>query len=223
MITASDPVASTGGAHRGGLPRRGPDERIAHIVARSLGPAQTVLDSDSLPHHGPARLPFDNDEFDAAMTLCTVPYLPDVYARLRELRRVTRGPVVILTNDPSRMHGFWLDRYAPRVLAVEARRHPTVQELTATLGATCTVRRVPIPLDCTDTFNEAYYGRPEMLLDPAARRAGAAWSFVDDQVREDFDTALRRELRSGEWDERFGHLRHQPTYEGSLVIVRAVP
>ncbi|MFD9428522.1 MULTISPECIES: hypothetical protein [unclassified Streptomyces] len=45
-------------------------------------------------------------------------------------------------------------------------------------------RTVPIPLDCTDGFDEAYYGRPEMLLDPAARQACSAWSFVDDEVRE---------------------------------------
>ncbi|MEV7376692.1 hypothetical protein AB0O51_38135 [Streptomyces sp. NPDC090301] len=57
----------------------------------------------------------------------------------------------------------------------------------------------------------------------AGRQPGSAWSFVDDRVREEFDTNLRRELRSGEWDERFGHLRRRPVYEGSLVIVRATP
>lgn len=30
-------------------------------------------------------------------------------------------------------------------------------------------------------------------------------------------------LASGAWDEEFGHLRDQPTYEGSLVIVRSTP
>ncbi|MEJ8640940.1 hypothetical protein WKI68_04675 [Streptomyces sp. MS1.HAVA.3] len=53
---------------------------------------------------------------------------------------------------------------------------------------------------------------------------GAAfWSFVDDGVRERFDETLRRDLESGAWDARFGHLRTRPAYEGSLVIVRATP
>ncbi|MGW6145502.1 hypothetical protein [Streptomyces sp. NPDC055140] len=82
---------------------------------------------------------------------------------------------------------------------------------------------VPIPLDCTDGFNEAYYGRPEMLLDPAARQACSAWSFVDDRTRQDFDTSLRRALGSGTWDEAFGHLRNRPSYNGSLVLLRATP
>ncbi|MGW5345281.1 hypothetical protein [Streptomyces sp. NPDC004050] len=41
---------------------------------------------------------------------------------------------------------------------------------------------MPIPLDCTDAFNEAYYGRPELLLDPAVRQACPAWDRVDDRV-----------------------------------------
>ncbi|MFF8413572.1 SAM-dependent methyltransferase [Streptomyces omiyaensis] len=201
----------------------GPDERIAHVVAEALGSARTVLDADSLFCPGTSRLPFGDGRFDAAMMLCNAPRVFDVLSRLRELRRVTRGPVVVLATDPSRVRGFWLNRYAPEVLAVEARRHPPVADLTAALGGAAEVRRVPVPLDCTDTFDEAYYGRPELLLDPAARQAGSAWSFVDDRVREEFDTTLRRELRSGEWDERFGHLRRRPSCEGSLVIVRATP
>ncbi|WP_407835983.1 hypothetical protein ACE1OC_05445 [Streptomyces sp. DSM 116496] len=121
------------------------------------------------------------------------------------------------------MRDFWLYAYAPEVLDTEARRYPPIGDMAAALGGTGTIRTVPIPLDCTDGFNEAHYGRPELLLDPAARQACSAWSFVDDDVREHFDRTLRRDLASGAWDERFGHLRTQPTYEGSLVIVRATP
>ncbi|MFF4010935.1 class I SAM-dependent methyltransferase [Streptomyces sp. NPDC001717] len=168
-------------------------------------------------------LPFADGEFDAAMTLFSVHQWSDVRAGLREMRRVTRGPVVILTCDPALVRDFWLYRYAPEVLDTEARRYPPVEELAAALGGTCTVRSVPIPLDCTDGFNEAYYGRPEVLLEPAARQACSAWSFVDDGVRARFDEALRHDLRSGAWEEQFGQLRSRPSYEGSLVLVRATP
>ncbi|MFB6522786.1 class I SAM-dependent methyltransferase [Streptomyces sp. NPDC056401] len=168
-------------------------------------------------------LPFADGEFDAAMTLFSVHQWSDVAAGLREMRRVTHGPVVVLTCDPTLVRDFWLYAYAPEVLDTEARRYPPIEDMAAALGGTGTIRTVPIPLDCTDGFNEAYYGRPELLLDPAARQACSAWSFVDDAVREHFDRTLRRELASGAWDDRFGHLRTQPAYEGSLVIVRATP
>ncbi|MEU9161466.1 class I SAM-dependent methyltransferase [Streptomyces sp. NPDC048424] len=193
-----------------------------------------VEPSESMRAQRPARLagaidavaealPFADGEFDAAMTLFSVHQWSDVRAGLREMRRVTRGPVVILTCDPALVRDFWLYRYAPEVLDTEARRYPSVEELASALGGTGAVQTVPIPLHCTDGFNEAYYGRPEMLLDPAARQACSAWSFVDDQVRERFDESLRRDLGSGAWDAEFGHLRRRPTYEGSLVIVRATP
>ncbi|MFJ9547107.1 class I SAM-dependent methyltransferase [Streptomyces erythrochromogenes] len=193
-----------------------------------------VEPSESMRAQRPARLagaidavaedlPFADGEFDAAMTLFSVHQWSDVRAGLREMRRVTRGPVVILTCDPALVRDFWLHRYAPEVLDTEARRYPTVEELASALGGTGVVQTVPIPLHCTDGFNEAYYGRPEMLLDPAARQACSAWSFVDDRVREHFDLSLRSDLNSGAWDAEFGHLRRQPTYEGSLVIVRATP
>ncbi len=74
---------------------------------------------------------------------------------------------------------------------------------------------MPIPFDCQDGFAEAFYGRPEALLDPEVRRAQSAWGLagVDDVP------ALRDALASGEWDARYGHLRTQPEYVGSLRLV----
>ena len=66
---------------------------------------------------------------------------------------------------------------------------------------------VPIPVDCADGFNEAYYGRPEALLDPGRRRSCSAWSFVPGEVHERFERALERDLADGTWDRRHGHLR----------------
>ncbi|PRX98809.1 class I SAM-dependent methyltransferase [Allonocardiopsis opalescens] len=169
------------------------------------------------------RLPFGDDAFDAAMTTFSVHQWADPAAGLREMRRVARGPVVVLTCDPDLVRDFWLYEYAPLVCDTEARRHPPVADITAALGGRAAVRRVPIPADCSDGFNEAYYARPERLLDPAARRACSAWSFVPPELADRYADALRRDLESGAWDERHGALRRRPHLEGSLVLVRAVP
>ena len=91
---------------------------------------------------------------------------------------LTGGPVIILTCDPGLVRDFWLYEYAPLVLDAEARRYPPIGQITAALGGRVTVTPVPIPADCTDGFNEGYYARPEKLLDPGARLACSAWSFV---------------------------------------------
>jgi hypothetical protein len=82
---------------------------------------------------------------------------------------------------------------------------------------------VPIPLDCTDGFNEAYYGRPEALLDPAARLSCSAWSFAGELVHDRFTRDLSRDLADGTWDRRHGHLRTQPAFDGSLILATSQP
>lgn len=182
---------------------------------RAQRPAHLAVAIDAVA----GALPFADRAFDASMTTFSVHQWPDAAAGLREMRRVTRGPVVVLTCDPARVERFWLAEYAPEVLATEARRYPPLPVLLDALGSPTRVEAVPVPLDCSDGFNEAYYGRPEALLEPAARRSCSAWSFVDAAVTERFERTLRRDLDSGAWDARWGTLRSQPALDGSLVLV----
>jgi SAM-dependent methyltransferase len=167
------------------------------------------------------KLPFPDDSFEASMTTFSVHQWADLAAGLKEMRRVTRGPVVILTCDPALLHKFWLTEYAPDVIATERRRYPSVQALADGLGGAVTVDSVPIPLDCSDGFNEAYYGRPEQLLVPEARQACSAWSFVDAALAQGYTDGLASDLRSGIWDEHHGSLRKEAFFHGSLVLIRA--
>ncbi len=139
------------------------------------------------------RLPFEDDAFDAAMTTFSVHQWSDLRSGLREMRRVARGPVVILTCDPDLVRDFWLYEYAPLVLDAEARRYPSVTDITEALGGHATVG------------------------------ACSAWSFVEPAVRERYADHLRRDLASGAWDARHGASRTQPYLNGSLVLIRAVP
>jgi SAM-dependent methyltransferase len=164
-------------------------------------------------------LPFEDDAFDAALASFTVHQWGDLEAGLRELRRVTCGPVVILTCDPAALDRFWLAEYAPEVIATEASRYPAPERIAGSLGGEVTVTPVPIPLDCTDGFGEAYYGRPEALLDPGARLTNSAWSFVGEAVEERFVAHLSRDLESGTWDARRGDLRRSPFFDGSLRLI----
>jgi SAM-dependent methyltransferase len=168
-------------------------------------------------------LPFPDRSFDAAMSVFSVHQWSDLGRGLREMRRVTAGPVVVATGDPDQLDRFWLSTYAPEVIAVEARRYPPISAIRDGLGGRTSVRAVPIPLDCTDLFNEAYYGRPEGLLDPEARLACSAWSFADQAVHDRFTRDLTRDLSSGAWDQRYGQLRSQPAFDGSLVLVISEP
>jgi SAM-dependent methyltransferase len=165
------------------------------------------------------RLPFADKSFDAVMATFTVHQWPDLEAGLAEMRRVARGPVVILTCNPAEVQDFWLNDYAPAVLAAEARRYPSFDRLRDGLGTAVKIVPVPIPLNCRDGFNEAYYGRPEMFLDDKARLSCSAWSFVPPDMASASVAALKHALDTGTWDARHAVLRQQPTYTGSLYLV----
>jgi SAM-dependent methyltransferase len=165
------------------------------------------------------RIPFPDHHFDAAMATFTIHQWSDLRRGLAEMRRVTRGPIVIMTCDPDEVDRFWLNDYAPEVIATERRRYPSIKSVTRTLGGLSEVFPVPIPLDCRDGFNEAYYGRPEKLLDRGARLACSAWSFVDQAAVDRFSSRLRRDLADGAWDAAYGHLRMQPEFHGSLKLI----
>lgn len=169
------------------------------------------------------KLPFPDQSFDASMATFTVHQWQDLDAGLREMRRVTRGPVVILSCDPELVEAFWLNHYAPAVLATEARRYPSLGHIGAVLGGDVEIVAVPIPRACRDGFNEAYYGRPELFLEPAARSACSAWSFVSEAENAASIEHLRQDIESGAWDCCYGFLRRQPSFEGSLRLVIARP
>jgi hypothetical protein len=152
------------------------------------------------------------------MAILTVHQWPDQVAGLREVRRVTRGPVVILTFDPDAFARFWLFEYAPELAEIERRRFPAIETIRAALGET-EVRPVPIPLDCTDGFAESFYGRPESFLEPAVRRAQSGWGFLEAGSEERIVSALSRDLETGAWDRRHGALRARATFDGAVRIV----
>lgn len=165
------------------------------------------------------NLPFADQSFDASMATVTIHQWADLRRGLSEMCRVTRGPVVLLVVDPALMADYWLNDYVPEVRAVEARRFPPLADVAAALGGMAEVQHVPVPLHCRDGFNEAYYGRPEMFLDPAARLACSSWSLVPPEVVERFVAHLSADLASGEWDRRYGHWRDEPVFDGPLRLV----
>ncbi|MGX7681610.1 class I SAM-dependent methyltransferase [Jatrophihabitans sp. DSM 45814] len=169
------------------------------------------------------NLPFADNSFDAAMATVTIHQWPNVDQGLRELRRVSREPVVILTFDGSALDSLWLADYAPELIAAERVRYPAIEHIQQVLGGESSVVAVPVPIDCVDGFTEAYYARPERFLDPAVRQSQSAWGFIDEATANRYVERLRVELESGEWDRRYGALRTQPEFVGALRLITALP
>lgn len=147
-------------------------------------------------------LPFDDNSFDASMAILTVHHWADKEKGLKEMRRVTRGQIVILTYDPS-FREFWLLEYFPKLVALDETQMPRITDYEAWLGP-LEISPLPIPHDCMDGFLSAYWRRPAAYLDPRIRAAMSSFWAVGD-----VSEALKRlesDLDSGAWAQRYSEL-----------------
>ena len=161
-------------------------------------------------------LPFADDSFDASMAILTIHHWPDKAAGLTEMRRVTRGPIVILTFDPA--HRPWLTDYVPQLAQLDEEHMPQLAEYAGWLGHV-DIHPVPVPHDCTDGFLYAYWRRPRAYLDPHIRSGMSSFWKIDATIQS--LAQLSRDLDSGEWDRRYPGLRQLEEYDAGYRLIVA--
>jgi SAM-dependent methyltransferase len=229
------------------------DPRIAARIYAALGDARTVLNvgagtgsyeprdrwvlavepSATMRAQRPAgaapaidaraeALPLADDAVDAAMACVTIHHWEPPWAGLSELRRVSRGPVVILTFELEGLPA-WQQEFLHEGLVIERPRFPAIEDIASALGGRTRVERIPTPGDCVDGFFEAFWRRPEALLDPRVRSAQSMWRLLDPDVEARIVQRLASALESGGWDAEHGHLREQDSFDGALRLVISEP
>ena len=194
----------------------------------ALEPSETMI-RQRPPDAAPAilgeaeKLPLLDQSVDAVTAFMTVHHWLDVPKGLRELRRVARRRIVIMTYLPE--SGIFPDRwitnfYFPGIAAAHRRRMPGVSFFEEALGpVACTP--LLIPRDCTDGFIDAFWARPEAYLDPAVRGSMSAFRLLDPLALVQGIAHLRVDLKNGRWDSLFGKLRTQPDMDAGLRLVVA--
>jgi SAM-dependent methyltransferase len=186
-----------------------PDREVIAVEPSAVMRAQRPPGAAEAIDARAESLPFDDDSADAGTAILTLHHWEDPPAGLRELRRVVRGPVVVLTFDPDAAESLWLVRdYLPELAAVDRARFPTIDATLDALGG-ASVERVPIPHDCRDGFLGAYWRRPERYLEPAVRPGISTFGELDPDVLEPALERLRNDLDSGAWRRRYGGLLSQ--------------
>ena len=190
-----------------------PDDR--EVIA--IEPSAVMIAQRSTPaiQATAGALPLDDDSVDAAMAILTIHHWDaELEAGLRELRRVARDHVVILTYDAEVSARMWLMAdYLPEVAELDRRIFPPPE----TLGERVEV--VPVHRDTPDWQLGSFWAHPERVLDPAARAATSGFARMDPGVVERVAAAVERDLADGTWDARHGHLRELDSYDVGLRLV----
>jgi hypothetical protein len=135
---------------------------------------------------------------------------------LREMRRVTRGRIVLLTADPAQRP--WLTDYLPELAALDEAIMPSLSDYARWLGR-IEITPVPVPANCSDGFLYAYWRRPAAYLDPRLRSGSSSFWEIGDV--EDGLQRLRRDLETGAWERRYAELLGRDAYDAGYRLVVA--
>jgi SAM-dependent methyltransferase len=168
-------------------------------------------------------LPLEDGSVDAAMAVLTVHHWDDQQKPgVKELRRVARGPVVILTIDAEVSSRMWLMAdYLQEVAELDRQIFPTMDTLAGWLGGEVDVRPVPLSRDTPDWSLGSFWAHPERVLDEQARNATSGFARMPDAIVDRVVAAVERDLADGTWDARHGHLRELEEYDSGLRLVVA--
>jgi SAM-dependent methyltransferase len=193
----------------------------------AVEPAVTMLRQRSLGAAPAVRalaeeLPFPSQCFAAGMAILTVHHWSDPVIGLAELRRVVRGPIVVMSWDADVFRDYWMvTEYVPASGDLD-REVPSPVEIAELLGGGA-VEAVPVPADCTDGFYAAWWRRPEAYLDASVRAAISGLARLDPDLVDPGIRKLSDDITSGRWNRRHANLLTLDTYDAGYRLVVAQP
>lgn len=178
------------------------------------------------PGSGPAlqgvaeALPFADNTFDGAMAVLTVHHWRDPMSGLRELRRVTEGPIVVLTFDNEAHSAQWLvAEYLPSMVGLDTQT-PSPATIAAALGGGV-IEVLPVNHDCRDGFCHAWWRRPEAYLDPEVRANISGIARLPKDLVDEAIARLGNDLDNGIWHERHRDLLSVDEIDAGYRVVTA--
>ena len=170
-------------------------------------------------------LPLRDRSVDAAMAVLTLHHWEEEQERgVRELRRVARRRVAILTYDAAVSGRMWLMAdYLPEVARLDDRTFPAPGRIAALLGDDVPVEVTPVPVhrDTPDWMLGSFWAHPERVLDERARANTSGFARMPRDVVGRVVAAVGRDLESGRWDARHGHLRRLQEHDVGLRLIVA--
>ena len=147
------------------------------------------------------NLPFEDKQFSHCMTVLSMHHWTDRDKAFSEIKRVTREKFVALTWSPlGKEEPYWLYRdYLKAIPELNRSIFPNVNELRQYF-AHVEEYVLPIPHDCQDGFDGAYWKRPQAFLDPEVRANMSVFSKIKnvDAILE----RLQQDVESGAWHKK---------------------
>ena len=201
------------------------DRYVIAVEPSDVMAAQRPATSPPALRASAGNLPLRTNSTDAAMALVTIHHWDEeLECGIQELSRVARDAVVILTYDPLVSGEMWLMAdYLPEVADLDLRIFPAPELVAGWLGGRTRIEVVPIRRDTPDWMLGSFWAHPERVLDEQARNATSGFARMDVSDVQRAVRDVRRDLETGAWDEKHGHLRALDAFDAGLRLVVSTP
>jgi ubiquinone/menaquinone biosynthesis C-methylase UbiE len=132
---------------------------------------------------------------------------------------------VIFSADPRNISpDCWLKDYLGELISKSETSYPEiskiVEELEYEFEAEVSIIPFLIPFNIKDGFFYAGWQSPEKYLNPDFRNSISVFAKFSEKVVNPLIDRLARELKSGIWDEKYGHVRSLKEYDGGYYFAK---
>jgi ubiquinone/menaquinone biosynthesis C-methylase UbiE len=177
-------------------------------------------------HEGRAEdLPLPDRSVDGVVSTLAIHHFDSLDRAAAEMHRICpAGPVVVYTMDPRAGEKFWFEKYFPEIFGRVFEVFPPLIQVCRTIAQdkdwTSTVTKYPLPRGNVDLTMHSGWNRPEIFLNEKMRCNMSGFALAQAGEVSGGLAKLKRDLESGEWDSRFGHLRQQASLDIGFRFLR---
>lgn len=132
---------------------------------------------------------------------------------------------VIFSADPRKIPPHcWLKDYFGELIGKSETSYPEIAKIVSELKyefeGEVIITPFLIPFDIKDGFFYAGWQNPEKYLNPDFRNSISVFAKFPEEVVNPLINRLARELKSGLWDEKYGHVRSLKEYDGGYYFAK---
>jgi ubiquinone/menaquinone biosynthesis C-methylase UbiE len=170
-------------------------------------------------------IPLPNHSVDGIVAILAIHHFSSLSKAAVEFARVCpNGPIIIFTFDPRECETFWFTKYFPTIWQQAFDPFPPIEEITKVIADkkewTIEVQNFLLPDNLSDRFMAVGWNKPELYLDAQIRKSMSGFALANQTEVQNGIDQLKKDLTSGAWDDKFGHLRQRKTFDAGYRFIK---
>jgi len=169
-------------------------------------------------------IPLPNNSVDGIIVVLALHHFSSLQRAVSEMHRICPdGPIVIFTLDPREGEVPWFKEYFPTIYEKDFTTFKPIDEISDTIAVdnrwSKTIQSFPLPHNLLDRNMYSAWREPERYLDEQFRQNTSGFALASPSAVEKGVALLKKDLETGEWDNKYGFIRKQNYFDAGFKFV----